>query len=637
MTASKIVLNAASGVGEDVTIENIFSIDLYKGTGTTKQITNGIDFAGKDGMVWAFNRDLTTGGFIYDTVRGKNNYVESFGTNPSQAASDTTDITSFNANGFSLGGNYTGSFNRDTNEHVAYSFRKAPNFFDVVTYTGNGSTQNISHNLEVAPGFIMLKRTDSASQWYCYHRGSDSSSPEGYYLKLNKTDARTSNTTMWNNTAPTSSVFSLGNFQDVNGSSATFVAYLFAHETGSDSMISCGSYTNSGSAWSVNLGWQPQWILRKLRDGTGAWQLTDSMRGLSYYSGVNARLLKADVANAENNAAGINVDAQGFKGDGSGDNGDYTYVAIRFPLMADITSSSGHFATDEADDNGSTTVAEYTSGFPVDMAYERKKNQSADTSIGSRGHQGSRLRTNDNSSVSNDSTLAFDFSDGWFGTNRDSNYHSWMWRRAKGYFDEVGYDGNGVADRSIYHSLGVNPEMIWVKDRESSHDWQVWHKTLSSGYKIILNSDAMQTTSNNNGMGTVSSTIFKIGNYTHINQNGNNYIAYLFATLDGVSKVGSFTGTGSAQTIDCGFTSGPKYVLIKCLTQNSTPWLYWDTHTSRGITASDDPSLRLDSTDSEATAAANDIEPDSTGFIVNSVNNTNNGSGQSYIFYAVAA
>ena len=177
---------------------------------------------------------------------------------------------------------------------------------------------------------------------------------------------------------------------------------------------------------------------------------------------------------------------------------------------------------------------------------------------------------------------------------------------------------------------------MWVKSRGNSEDWYVYHKDLGNGSILILNT----ASSVYNGMSNVwnntspTSSVFTVGPNGKVNLSGDTFIAYLFATLAGVSKVGSYTGTGSSQTIDCGFTNGARFVLIKCTSQNSCPWLLFDSE--RGITTGVDPHLRLDSTDAEVSQAANDIEPDNSGFIVNSVNNTNNGNGESYIFYAIA-
>jgi hypothetical protein len=128
-------------------------------------------------------------------------------------------------------------------------------------------------------------------------------------------------------------------------------------------------------------------------------------------------------------------------------------------------------------------------------------------------------------------------------------------------------------------------------------------------------------------------TVFSVGTNTQVNGSGNNLIAYLFATIPGVSKVGSYTGNGSSQTIDCGFTSGARFILIK-RTDSTGDWYVWDT--ARGIVTGNDPHLSLNTTAAEVTSD-DSIDPESSGFIVNQLAATNiNVSAASYIFYAVS-
>ncbi len=132
---------------------------------------------------------------------------------------------------------------------------------------------------------------------------------------------------------------------------------------------------------------------------------------------------------------------------------------------------------------------------------------------------------------------------------------------------------------------------------------------------------------------TPTSTVFSVAGDSAVNGSGDTFIAYLFATLPGVSKVGSYTGNGSSQTINCGFTGGARFVLIK-RTDSTGDWYVWDT--ARGIVSGNDPHLSLNTTAAEVTSD-DTIDPDSSGFIVNQVSATNvNVSSASYIFLAVS-
>jgi hypothetical protein len=150
---------AAGAVGEALAIEDVFSTYLYTGNGSTQTITNGIDLAGEGGLVWRKPRTSTTFNdhILMDTLRG-DNYLKTNSTDAEIAT--TSDFTDFLSDGFSMSSSTR--INASGVNYASWTFRKAPRFFDVVTYTGNGTTQAINHNLGSVPGVIITKRTDSA-------------------------------------------------------------------------------------------------------------------------------------------------------------------------------------------------------------------------------------------------------------------------------------------------------------------------------------------------------------------------------------------------------------------------------------------------------------------------------------------
>jgi len=226
-----------------------------------------------------------------------------------------------------------------------------------------------------------------------------------------------------------------------------------------------------------------------------------------------------------------------------------------------------------------------------------------------------------------------------FASGYASNNFAWMFRRAPGFFDVVAYTGDGVAGRTVPHNLGVAPEMIWIKQRNASgQDWKVGvNFTTTTNQERALNQPDPLTTLDYTSFGVFNdqptASDITLNSSTSVNGSSSTYIAYLFASLPGVSKVGSYTGNGSSQTIDCGFTSGARFILIK-RTDSTGDWYVWDTE--RGIVAGDDPFLELNTTDVEVTTD-DSIDPDSSGFIVNQTATTNiNVSSAEYIFYSVA-
>jgi hypothetical protein len=207
-----------------------------------------------------------------------------------------------------------------------------------------------------------------------------------------------------------------------------------------------------------------------------------------------------------------------------------------------------------------------------------------------------------------------------------------MWKRAPSFCDVVAYTGNNQL-RTINHNLGAVPEMMWLKRRDAADIWTVYHSALGAGKRLKLH----QTTAAEDDLSSFNNTaptdsVFTINaNVNQLNASGSTYIAYLFASLDGVSKVGSYTGNGSTQNIDCGFSSGARFVLIKGSTV-AINWYVFDTE--RGIVAGNDAELYLDITNAEATFR-DTIDPYSSGFSLTG-NGVINVSGETYIFYAIA-
>ena len=219
-----------------------------------------------------------------------------------------------------------------------------------------------------------------------------------------------------------------------------------------------------------------------------------------------------------------------------------------------------------------------------------------------------------------------------------SNVISWSWKRARGYFDVVAYTGNSVAGRTINHNLGVAPEMMWVKRRSDANNWTVYHKGLDAtapeDYGIYLDDTAQRVDSVNFWNDTApTSSVFTVGAASKTNADTATYIAYLFATVAGVSKVGSYTGNGNATgpTVDCGFTNGTKWVLLK-RTSGLQNWYVYDT--ARGLTSGDDKELELNSNSSERTGQV--LNSTTSGFQLATSSTFANEDGSTFIFYAIA-
>ena len=662
MSSAKKLLEAAAGTaaagGAGLDIAEVFSTYLYNGTGSAQTITNGIDLNGEGGLVWVKSRNYTYGHALSDTEHTVGNYMSSDTTDPIQGG--TNAISAFNSNGFSLGND--AYLNGSGSNLASWTWRKAKKYFDVVTWTGNSTNRQIAHSLNSPVGMILAKCTSNGStNWQVFHRASNASSPGNYRLELNQNGAAQANSQIWNNTAPTTTEFTVGIGADINKTGRTYVAYLFAHNDGDggfgpdgdQDIISCSSYTGNGSSTGpvINLGWEPQWIMIKNATVGGTsknWFMLDSMRGIPESGEANAAYLGANTNSDEEYAGIARLSATGFQlrtasANLNGSGNSYIYMAIRAPMMKEPEAAIDVFAVAPRSSTSGYDYA-FVSNFPVDFGMSRTVLAAAETRIGSRLTGDNYLQATNNQAEAAGSdwyqgdsmnSVGLGFSK---RTESPNEKYAWMWKRAKGYADVVCYTGNSTAGRTVAHSLGVVPEMMWVKQRPYASDWRVYHSALGNVQALTLNRDvaAYNLTSAWNST-TPTASVFTLGSSNDVNENPLGHIAYLFATLDGISKVGSYTGTGADLVVNCGFTSGARFVLIK-RTDGSGPWLLFDV--LRGITtASTDGIIKLNVTDASETEAyyggANMIEPSSNGFKLTSDGELNT-NGQTYIFYAIA-
>jgi hypothetical protein len=622
---------------DPVYIEDVFSTYLYTGNGSTQTITNGIDLAGKGGLIWMKSRSATTNHFLNDTARSLAEYSY-LSSNTTAAASILNPILYLN-NGFTLP-NQAG-INTNAATYTSWTFRKQPKFFDVVTYTGNGANRTIAHSLGSVPGCIMVKRTDTTGDWQVYHR----SLANTQYMVLNSTAAVATGATRWNSTTPTATVFSLGTDATVNANGGTYVAYLFAHDaggfgaTGADNVISCGTFTGNTT---VNLGWEPQWILYKDTQAGVQWEIVDNMRGWAF-----SRLgsLFPNLSNAENSNSNSGLfipTATGFQATSGFFNSPQIYIAIRRGPMRTPTSGTEVFGLNAR--TGTGADATVTGGQTADAALIKNRGSAVDSLFSSRlTGPGYLVTSSAAAEVSAGATILqanpWDVMDGVkVGTtstitNASANtFINYLFRRAPGFFDVVCYTGDGVNGRSVSHNLTVQPELLIIKSRDLTNNWQVFRYTdLTTRIALSLNLTNAATGPLTNLQ--VSSTAFTVASATIMNGSGNTYVAYLFASAPGVSKVGSYTGTGATQVVNCGFAAGARFVMVK-RTDSTGDWYVWDT--ARGIVAANDPYLLLNSTAAEVTNT-DWVDTAASGFeLSNAAGNNANISGASYIFLAIA-
>ena len=629
--------------GPKTYVDDVFGPYVYKGdnSGSTQTFNTGLDMSGEGGMIWFKSRSNSQAARILDTVRGTNESLIPH-SNTTSGGLGSNGLT-FLSNGFSLG--WTGGDLDGANDYISWSFRKAPGFFDIVTWTGNGVDERlISHNLGSTPGMIMVKCTSNNENWIVWHRNIATTS----YLQLNTTNSLLTGIKPWGTNTQTinSTHFSVNNYGSVNSSGRTYVAYIFAHNDqqfgtgGDESIIECGQYTGSGSVGkTVNLGFEPQFIMVKSTQQSRPWVMIDAIRGMTR-DGDGVRLLANDSAGDVTSASflaptptGFEVTQQNTYVNVSGEN--YIYMAIRRPNKPP-TAGTDVFAIDTRGSTGDGQEPTYRSTFPVDLQINRNVNYNGgDTQIAARLLQGKQTFTNLNNAESGNSTMMFDYMNGvQTDTGTSTDQYAWMFKRAPGFLDIVCYNGNG-SNRTINHNLGKVPEMIWVKRRDSAGAWTVYHSAVGPTKYLMLNSANSPNTYNGSWNNTApTSTVFSLGADAWVNNSSGTYVAYLFSSASGVSKLGSYSGTGNNIDVDCGFTSGARFVLIKATHDSSTEWFVWDS--VRGIVAGNDPHISLNSS-AAAVTNTDYIDPLSTGFTVTSnAPGALNVSGGNYIFLAIA-
>ena len=665
LATQRLMSGAAGASGDKVYVDDVFSANLYIGDGAnSRTITTGIDLATDGGLTWLRDREGNVGQMLFDTERGARKPLTTSSTAGQSSYPSGKSLTGWTTTGFTLGQNHN-TENWNGYKYVNWNFKKTPKFFDIVTWTGNGvAGRTIPHNLESVPGVIIVKRYDSSGEsWSVFHKDFDQvtgSSPSAkHFMVLEGTGQAATYGPIWNNTDPTSSVFSVGTNGNVNVNGWQYVAYLFAHnnndgdfggQTGADGdIIKCGYYTGNGSSdgQSIDVGFEPQFIIQKTasQNSGGTWNTYDAMRGV--VTGGNDEYLRANSNAAAGNSDLIEFHPRGFKLISNATNNNssgvkYIYICIRRSdgyVGKPVELGTDVFAMDTG--GSSSTIPNYDSGFPVDFASYRKPASDFSWWSGQR-LTGDKLMTfnGTNAEGSGGTDIAWDSNTGWSkDSSQGSYYQSWMFKRHAG-FDVVCYEGNSTTGHQIPHSLSKSAEMIWIKRRSPAEQWVVGHKGLDGGNQpwthiLTLNTNAAEVDSDNTFNDTAPvATHFTLGDGNYTNNDGDNYIAMLFASVSGISSVGSYTGDDSddgSHVIDVGFT--PRFLIIK-RADGSADWKVYDT-TNGFPTSGTANYLELNTTDARHTGGAT-VTQTTNGFKLWSPGGPYNANNSKYIYYAHA-
>ena len=322
-----------------------FNTKLYTGNGSAGNSITGVGF--QSDWTWIKDRDNVRNHVLTDAVRGvtKNIFSNTTGTE----STDTSTLTAFNSDGFTLGNgtkvngnsinfaswnwkaNGQGSSNTDGSINTTYTSVNTTAGFSICQYTGTGSNATIGHGLGAAPKMIIVKNLDQNDGWYVYHvsRGATK------HITLDSTGTGGTNSTLWQDTEPTSSVFSIGTNNVVNTSGEKYIAYCFAEKVGYSKF---GSYVGNANVDGpmIVTGMKPSFILIKNTSATASWRLVDNKR-IGYNP--NNIQLYPNLSNAESTSEYVvDILSNGFKvrATDSGVNGSgntMIYIAIGQSLV----------------------------------------------------------------------------------------------------------------------------------------------------------------------------------------------------------------------------------------------------------------------------------------------------------------
>lgn len=650
----QMLLALKKGGKPKVFVEDVFAVRTHKGTGAPLVVNTGLDMASNGGLVWYKQRTNPSGTLHGGALTVGDGWLMYPHLNVQNTnASNGLYMTS---TGYGINTSYN-PYNYSGDDYVSWSFKEAKGFFDVLNYTGNGQTyQLLNHNLGTVPGMIITKSKSVAGDWDVICNTDDAGNSVGPF-KLNSTAGPFYNdaNVFTNYKSKTQFNASTQTGINANDNGVQYVAYLFAHDPSPDGVIRCSSFTVDGNGQAVvNLGWEPQFLMFKGMDAGTAWEMMDTMRG---FNETERYFLKADSNSVEgsqdNVTYPIKPTSTGFIFDLSAVAGQYAgkkyvYMAIRRGPMRKPTSGTQVYQPLLYTGDGSD-LKKVSTGIPADLITITSRGGGSGTAWIDRV-RGRRYTTSNSTDAevtpSNSTSGAMytarmdqeGFFMSWANSVYNNNGQPYVvncLRRYPGVFDIVNYTGID-ANQEVKHNLGVVPEMIIARSRTSTANWQTYHKDLGADRSVFVNLTRDPSVSTGVAWGTgPNASTFNPGPAGNTNSAGSKNIAYLFASLDGVSKVGSYIGNGGSLTVDCGFAAGARFVMIKRVDAGSTgDWFVWDT--ARGIVAANDPYTTFNATYAEITS--NDsIDPAAQGFIVNQNGTTNiNLNGSKYIFLAFA-
>tara|TARA_R100001443_G_scaffold2025_2_gene6976 strand:- start:589 stop:2595 length:2007 start_codon:yes stop_codon:yes gene_type:complete len=666
-TATQRLMSGAAGAGgEGLYIDEIFNITTYHGNSTSRSITTGLDMSGEGGKILTGKRSSGGG----DWVSTSTETSAAMMLRPNDAAAEASfpnAFSGFTSTGYTLG--TSSDVNQDGKDMMSYSLRKAEGFFDIVRYSGNGvNNRGISHSLNAEVGMMWIKKVSGGTgNWFVYHKYTKNSNSHTYYSKLNSGAPASNSGRSFGNSAPTTTQFFVDNTTDLNGSGNTYECYLFADneeafgKDGDASVMKMGAYmgNHGGSEQQFDLGWTPQLVIIKDVDDSEEWVWASDQGGVSPQ---RTYWMSSNVGGTEQTNTGSSGRVwfynKGFIIPQNGNaltnkNGKrYIYTAIRKidgivgkPIeQADqaLEMSFGSNGTGWPDTPYFETKNSNNSnlGFKVDTAWVKKRaNGNANWQVNTRGlhAEGFGDGFNSNNGSGQNTSWSFDYMNGWnHNSSMNSDYISYMWKNHMGH-ESLLYKGTG-SQQNVIHHLGQAPEWIIIKSFENGREWITFqsHGMGNSQWMKIDNGGV--TTSSNVMFGSgapLQADHFVVNTDQDTNQSGYIYHAQLFSSVPGISKVGTYTGTGGSHQLDLGFQ--PRFMVTKGKASGKN-WCVQDTLNSWTSTQSNNRVLSMNDNGDGNTPPQLVSYPISTGvqFSGGTFYDHINANGVVYLYYAHA-
>ena len=653
----------------------------YTGTGAVQNI-GGLRF--EPGLVWIKSRGSASDHELYDSVRGATKRL--FSSLNSAESAQSAGLTAFNPDGFTLGG-HAGSGGSSTN-YVAWTWRAGgpavantdgtattqvsanTNYgFSICTFTSPASGNfTFGHGLNAAPKLVLVKTRGATSDWSVYHASVVDTTSK--YLVLNSTAAVATYSTIWGSALPTSSVVGLTSGGAV-ATSQTCVAYCWSEITGFSKF---GTYSGGKAYQQISTGFKPAFLLIKRTDVANSWLIFDNERGVS-------NLLRAESSNAEFAASGGNDEIE-FLADGfelvstnngiNGSGGTYIYMAFadrpgndwnvnNIVTNEGLTTSKTQFDVVTYAGNGGTQSID-SLAFQPDLAWIKNRTVARnhvlfDSIRGTDTVLSSNL-TDDESGFGGTGYVTAFNSDGFTvgaqsSVNESSqSFVAWCWKaggtavsntdgavtasvsaNAAYGFSIVKWTSTSTSGtESVGHGLGKRPAMVIFKERDRSSDWYVWHQSVCDADTKFLklnSTDVLQSGAGDVWGDLPTENVININNGS-LNATGSDNIAYCFTDVPGYQRFGTYTGNGTSTgpVIVTGFK--PRFILFK-RTNSARDWEIYDTERS----GDSNTKALYPASNSVEGGNAGPIKINSDGFQPLTNSGSNNGSGDTYIYWAI--